>query len=105
MFKRPAAALSLAAAALALTACGGSAESAAPSSADAAPDSIVFAMPPGTDDPDVLAEAGIIEGLIAEATGREVQREMPADYLGVVEAVRQGHVDVALMSRSQMSCF
>lgn len=99
MSKRPVAALSLAAAAvLALTACGGSAESAAPSSDSTADDALVFAMPPGTDDPDVLVEAGIIEGLITEATGKEVQREMPADYLGVVEAVRQGHVDVALMS-------
>lgn len=95
MSKRSATALSLAAAAtLTLTACGGSAESAPPSE-DA---SLVFAMPPGTDDPDILAESEIIEKVIADATGKEVQREMPADYLGVVEAVRQGHVDVALMS-------
>lgn len=78
-----------------LAACGGSAEA-----GDAGPSSepLVFAMPPGADDPDILTESVVIEKMIAEATGREVAKEMPADYLGVVEAVRQGHVDVALMS-------
>ncbi|MCW2131686.1 ABC transporter, phosphonate, substrate-binding protein [Arthrobacter sp. VKM Ac-2550] len=55
----------------------------------------MFAMPPGTDDPDILAGSEIIEQMIADATGKEVQREMPE---GVVEAVRQGQADVALMS-------
>jgi phosphonate transport system substrate-binding protein len=85
----------LAAGTFALSACG-SATSAA--DAAAADNTLVFAMPPGTDDPDILSEAKVIQGFIAEATGKEVSREMPADYLGVVEAVRQGHVDVAVMS-------
>ncbi|OIH85713.1 hypothetical protein BLJ79_06055 [Arthrobacter sp. UCD-GKA] len=85
----------LAAGTFALSACGSTT-----ATADAAPadNTLVFAMPPGTDDPDILSEAKVIQGFIAEATGKDVTREMPADYLGVVEAVRQGHVDVAVMS-------
>lgn len=79
---------------LTLSACGGESSSADTS----ANNPLVFAMPPGTDDPDILSEATLIQEYIGEATGQEVKREMPADYLGVVEAVRQGHVDVAVMS-------
>ncbi len=59
---------------------------------------LVFAMPPGTDDPELATQVDTVAALIAEATGREVVVEQPADYLGVVEAVRNGFVDVALMS-------
>lgn len=85
----------LSATAVALTACGGVTEASEGSGAD---QPIVFAMPPGTDDPDILDEFGAIQGMVGEATGRDVQEEMPADYLGVVEALRQDHVDVAILS-------
>ncbi|GHD00235.1 phosphate/phosphite/phosphonate ABC transporter substrate-binding protein [Zhihengliuella salsuginis] len=81
--------------AVALSACGGATEAGERSPAD---EPIVFAMPPGTDDPDILDEFGVIQSMVGEATGREVQEEMPADYLGVVEALRQDHVDVAILS-------
>lgn len=58
-----------------------------------------FAMPPGTDDPDTLSQMGNVADHLAEATGREVELENPADYMAVVEAVRSGFVDVALMSQ------
>lgn len=56
-------------------------------------------MPPGTDDPDLLTQVDTVAALIEEATGREVATENPADYMAVVEAVRSGFVDVALMSQ------
>lgn len=60
---------------------------------------LVFAMPPGTDDPDMLTQVSTVAEMIATATGREVISENPADYMAVVEAVRSGFVDVALMSQ------
>ncbi|WP_102158432.1 phosphate/phosphite/phosphonate ABC transporter substrate-binding protein [Zhihengliuella halotolerans] len=85
----------LSATAVALTACGGPTEASEDSGSG---ESIVFAMPPGTDDPDILEEFGVIQTIVGEATGRDVQEEMPADYLGVVEGLRQDHVDVAVLS-------
>ncbi|WP_167047232.1 phosphate/phosphite/phosphonate ABC transporter substrate-binding protein [Salinibacterium sp. ZJ454] len=60
---------------------------------------LTFAMPPGTDDPDTLLQVDSVAAMIEEATGREVEVENPADYMAVVEAVRSGFVDVALMSQ------
>ncbi|MCK9870569.1 phosphate/phosphite/phosphonate ABC transporter substrate-binding protein [Nocardiopsis dassonvillei] len=76
---------------LALAAC-------APAEGDTADEALVFAFPPGTDDPEQLAQVEPVSDHIAEATGREIVTESPADYMGVVEALRQGHVDVALLS-------
>lgn len=83
---------SVATALLALTACGGGAEANDPD----AP--LTFAMPPGTDDPDLITQVDVVAGMVADATGREVETERPADYMAVVESVRSGFVDVALMS-------
>jgi phosphonate transport system substrate-binding protein len=80
----------------ALSACGGSADVSNASSEK--PSELVFAMPPGTEDGELGKETELIKGYIAEAAGVEVKKETPADYLGVVEAIRQGHVDVALTS-------
>lgn len=82
---------------LALGALTGCAATAAEADADAT-GPLTFAMPPGTDDPDMLAQVDVIAEQIAEITGREVEVENPADYMAVVEAVRSGFVDIALMS-------
>ena len=60
---------------------------------------ISFALPPGTDDPDAILQIGTIADYISGITGREVVEENPADYMAVVEAIRSGFVDVALMSQ------
>ena len=61
-------------------------------------EALVFAFPPGADDPEQLSQVQPVADHIAEAAGREITTESPADYMGVVEALRQGHVDVALLS-------
>ena len=81
--------------ALALAGCS-SAES--PAKAEPAGEALVFAMPPAPEDGDIKESATELKNIISAATGLAVEQEMPADYLGVVEAVRQGHVDVAFMS-------
>ena len=78
---------------LALTGCSSS------PAADDTDTPLTFAMPPGTDDPDILSQMDDVAALLAEATGREVETANPADYMAVVEAVRGGFVDVALMSQ------
>ena len=83
---------------LLLTACAG-APAAGDTPATAGTGDIIFAMPPGTDDPDTLLQVDTVSAMIAEATGRPVTTENPADYMAVVEAVRSGFVDVALMSQ------
>jgi phosphonate transport system substrate-binding protein len=60
---------------------------------------ITFAFPPGTDDPNAILQVERIAQLIASVTEREVRTENPADYMAVVEAVRSGFVDVALMTQ------
>lgn len=75
-----------------LAGCGGT---------EPAPDAsgpIAFAMPPGTDEEDLLAQVQTVADSIATVAGREVEVQNPADYMAVVEAVRSGFVDVALMS-------
>ncbi len=59
---------------------------------------LTFAFPPGSDDEDMTAQIEVVAGQLAEVTGREVELEKPADYMAVVEAVRSGFVDVAIMS-------
>lgn len=60
---------------------------------------LTFAFPPGTDDPNAILLVEKVAELISSVTGREVRTENPADYMAVVEAVRSGFVDVALMSQ------
>jgi len=60
---------------------------------------LTFAFPPGTDDPNAILQVEKIAQMIGSVTGREVRTENPADYMAVVEAVRSGFVDVALMSQ------
>lgn len=68
--------------------------------ADGADDAgaLTFAIPPGADDPELLTQLDTMSAAVADATGREVEMESPTSYLGVVEAVRNGHVDVAMLS-------
>ncbi|MFV2197544.1 phosphate/phosphite/phosphonate ABC transporter substrate-binding protein [Nocardiopsis sp. LOL_012] len=80
-----------AACALALTGCSSS-------DGDSGSGELVFAFPPGTDDPEQLAQIEPVADIVGELAGREVVTESPADYMGVVEALRQGHVDVAFLS-------
>ncbi|MFJ4030241.1 phosphate/phosphite/phosphonate ABC transporter substrate-binding protein [Paenarthrobacter sp. NPDC089989] len=60
---------------------------------------LVFATPPGTDDPNEQAIFTDLANMVGEASGRTVTNQQPADYLGVVEAVRNGSVDVAVLSQ------
>ncbi len=81
----------------------GAAATEAPATTPAPPETmpsgpLTFAFPPGTDDPEAIAQVATIAELISESLGREVRTENPADYMAVVEAVRAGFVDVALMS-------
>lgn len=69
-----------------------------PAKAASNTEKLVFAMPPSPEDADINETATEMKNIIATATGLQVDQEMPADYLGVVEALRQGHVDVAFMS-------
>jgi phosphonate transport system substrate-binding protein len=84
---------------LLLTACAGAPAAGETPAATAETGELVFAMPPGTDDPDTLLQVDAVTAMIADATGRSVKTENPADYMAVVEAVRSGFVDVALMSQ------
>ncbi|NRI65839.1 phosphate/phosphite/phosphonate ABC transporter substrate-binding protein [Rhodococcus sp. MS16] len=80
-------------ASLALSSCSTESEA---SSADS--NQIIFATPPGTDDVKELAIMTDVADMMGTATGKTVKHESPADYLGVVEAVRNGFVDVAVLS-------
>lgn len=59
---------------------------------------LIFAFPPGAEDPDQLQLIQPVADLVGDITGREVETQIPADYLGVVEALRNGFVDVAVLS-------
>jgi phosphonate transport system substrate-binding protein len=72
---------------------GASASSGAPST------ELTFATPPGTDDPEEQKIMADLSTMVGEASGRTVKNLQPADYLGVVEAVRNGSVDVAVLSQ------
>lgn len=56
-------------------------------------------MVPSTDDPEILLQTSAVADLIAEATGRAVETQHPADYMAVVESVRSGFTDIALTSQ------
>jgi phosphonate transport system substrate-binding protein len=60
---------------------------------------LVFATPPGTDDPEEQQIMTDLATMVGEASGRTIKNLQPADYLGVVEAVRNGSVDVAVLSQ------
>lgn len=66
--------------------------------ADDTDSALTFALPPGTDDPDLAGKVDTLAELLSEKIDREVAPERPADYMAVVEAVRSGFVDVAVMS-------
>ncbi|ALV41208.1 hypothetical protein AU252_08645 [Pseudarthrobacter sulfonivorans] len=80
---------------LAISGCAGGASA----SPDSPSTELVFATPPGTDDPEEQAIMGDLSAMVGQATGRTVENLQPADYLGVVEAVRNGSVDVAVLSQ------
>ncbi|MGO2051577.1 phosphate ABC transporter substrate-binding protein [Glutamicibacter sp. BW80] len=78
---------------LAITGCSGSA------SADSAEaDVIRIATLPAGDDPTAVNPIVALGELITAETGLRVEITDAPDYLGVVEAVRADHVDIALMS-------
>ncbi|MBF0672688.1 MAG: phosphate/phosphite/phosphonate ABC transporter substrate-binding protein [Salinibacterium sp.] len=78
--------------AVALTGCT------AEASADESADIIRIATLPTGDDPTAVNPIEELGALIEAETGREVEIIDAPDYLGVVEAVRADHVDIALMS-------
>ncbi|MGO3146610.1 MAG: phosphate/phosphite/phosphonate ABC transporter substrate-binding protein [Leucobacter sp.] len=53
---------------------------------------------PASDDPTTVNPWVALEEFIETETGMEVEVTDAPDYLGVVEAVRAGHTDIALMS-------
>lgn len=78
---------------VALTGCAGTA-----SADDTAAEVIRIATLPAGDDPTAVNPVEALGELIAAETGMEVEIIDAPDYLGVVEAVRADHVDIALMS-------
>ncbi|WTW92250.1 phosphate/phosphite/phosphonate ABC transporter substrate-binding protein [Streptomycetaceae bacterium NBC_01309] len=89
--RRRAVAVFVAAAALVVSGC---------SSDDSGGDSstLRIGMPPGEDTPEALKQTELLKQAFADATGRKVEVKKAADYLGVVEALRGGHIDAALFS-------
>lgn len=79
---------------VALTGCAGGTASADDSAADV----IRIATLPAGDDPTAVNPIEALGELITAETGMEVEIIDAPDYLGVVEAVRADHVDIALMS-------
>ena len=77
-----------------LTGCAGGTAAADDASADV----IRIATLPAGDDPTAVNPYEALGALIAAETGMEVEIIDAPDYLGVVEAVRANHVDIALMS-------
>lgn len=61
-------------------------------------DPLTFATVPLVDDPTAVNPVEELVALMSEETGREVEVTDVPDYLAVVEAVRNGHVDFGLMS-------
>jgi phosphonate transport system substrate-binding protein len=85
--------LLLAFALLATAACSGD-----DSEAGDIPETLKMGVPPGEADPELLDSAERIGELIEEATGIPVEVTQTSDYLGIVEAMRSGLLDVALFS-------
>lgn len=82
----------------ALAGCSGGATGATAADGSKAKE-LVFATPPGTDDPEEQSIMENLSTMVGEASGQPVKNLQPADYLGVVEAVRNGSVDVAVLSQ------
>ncbi|QIM16186.1 phosphate/phosphite/phosphonate ABC transporter substrate-binding protein [Leucobacter insecticola] len=80
---------------LALTSCAGSRDS---PRADDPSAPITFAATPVGDDPSGENPVQAFAALLSEATGREVEIVDVPDYTAVVEALRNHHVDVGIMS-------
>ena len=59
---------------------------------------IKMATLPAGDDPTAVNQVDVIRELVEAETGMKVEVIDAPDYLGVVEAVRADHVDIALMS-------
>lgn len=80
---------------IALTGCtsGASADS-----GDASAAVIRIATLPAGEDPTAVNPIAALGELLTEATGMEVEITDVPDYMGVVEAVRNDHVDIAIMS-------
>lgn len=68
--------------------------------ADASPEDapITIATIPLTDDPTATNPIEAFAELLTEETGREVEVTDVPDYLSVVEAIRNDHVDIGIMS-------
>lgn len=85
--------LALAPLTLALAACSGS---------EAANDdpnrTLVLATTPLGDDPTAVNPVESLAKILSEETGRDVEVKDVPDYLAVVEAIRNGHADFAMMS-------
>src|SRR5690606_4744242 len=80
--------------ALALTGCQGGAAAAA-----SAPDApITIATLPVSDDPTAINPVEALVELLEAETSREVEVTDVPDYLSVVEAIRNDHVDIGIMS-------
>ncbi|MGO2683660.1 MAG: phosphate/phosphite/phosphonate ABC transporter substrate-binding protein [Microbacterium sp.] len=82
-------------AALALTGCQAAASDAQASDEDAP---ITIATLPLGEDPTAENPIEVFAELFEEATGREVEVTDVPDYLSVVEAIRNDHVDIGIMS-------
>jgi phosphonate transport system substrate-binding protein len=81
-------------AALALTGC----QSAGADAAPAADAPITIATLPVGDDPTAVNPVEALAELLEAETGREVEITDVPDYLSVVEAIRNDHVDIGIMS-------
>jgi phosphonate transport system substrate-binding protein len=67
-------------------------------SAGDVPETLKMGVPPGEADPELLDSAEQVGDLIEEATGIPVEVTQTSDYLGIVEAMRSGLLDIALFS-------
>lgn len=94
MRNRAFAGLGVAALALSLAACGSSDEEKAADTDR----TLIFATTPLGDDPTAVNPTVELARILGEETGRKVEVKDVPDYLAVVEAVRNGHADFAMMS-------
>lgn len=85
--------------ALVLTGCGGNADASNPDGGNSNEAEVIkMATLPAGDDPTAVNPVDVIRELVEAETGMKVEVIDAPDYLGVVEAVRADHVDIALMS-------
>lgn len=71
----------------------------APARTPTGTETLTFALPPSTDNPELIRQSELLADLVEEAVGREVEIQQPADYMAVVESVRSGFTDIALTSQ------